>query len=116
MIYGIGIDAVDVARFKIAMSRWGRKLSDRLFTAGELSYCMGKRNPEVHLAARFAAKTSFIKALGKAVTYKDIEIERDTAGRPGLKVKGLEKGLRLSLSITHDNGMSLAETIIEKHQ
>ncbi len=114
MIYGIGIDAVDVARFKSAMARWGERLFNRLFTVGELSYCMGKRNPEVHLAARFAAKTSFIKAFGKAVVYKDIEIERDTAGRPGLKVKGLEKGLRASLSITHDNGMSLAETIIEK--
>ncbi len=114
MIYGIGIDAVDVPRFKSAIDRWGDKFLSRLFTDDELSYCLGKKRPELHLAGRFAAKVSLIKALGRAVRYKDIEIERDNSGRPFLKVDGLEEGLKISISITHDGDLSLAETIIER--
>ncbi|MEK7773921.1 MAG: holo-ACP synthase [Deltaproteobacteria bacterium] len=113
MVYGIGIEIVDVDRFARALLRWGDRLKHRLFTGPELAYCLARRFPERHLSARFAGKMSVKKALGKNITFKDIEIKRDGDGRPSIEVKGL-KGFEFSISITHDGNLSLAETIAQR--
>ncbi|MBW7957151.1 MAG: holo-ACP synthase [Deltaproteobacteria bacterium] len=114
MIHGIGIDAVEVPRFKRAMEKWGERLTSRLFTGSELAYSLRLRRPERHLAARFAAKVSFFKALGKPVPWRDVEVVRASSGAPALSVKGLSEGMRVSVSISHDGDLSIAETIIER--
>lgn len=116
MIYGIGIDAVDVTRFRAAIKRRGERLLKRLFTASELDYCLSKKSPEVHLAARFAGKVSFIKAIGRSFDFIDIEIARDPEGRPSVRARGLDERFRVNISITHDGDISLAETIVEKSE
>lgn len=113
MVRGIGIDIVDVERFGKALSRWGDRLCKRVFTESELEYCYGQRFPERHLAARFAAKVSLFKALGRRISFKDVEVTRGAKG-PGLKVRGLGRGLNLSVTITHDRNLSIAETIMER--
>jgi holo-[acyl-carrier protein] synthase len=114
MIHGIGIDAVDVSRFKSAMERRGQRFLDRLFTPAELDYCLKKKAPEVCLAARFAAKISFIKAMGGSFDLRKIEIKRDADGRPSVLAMGLSKSFRVNVSITHDGDISMAETVVEK--
>ncbi|MDP2689047.1 MAG: holo-ACP synthase [Deltaproteobacteria bacterium] len=114
MIHGIGIDVVDVERFRFAMERWGGRLTRRLFTEKELDYCMRQRRPERHLAARFAAKVSLFKALGYALPFTEVEVERGGDGRPALSAPGMGKGLRPNLSISHEGALSLAETIVER--
>lgn len=113
MVYGIGIEAVDVERFAHALLRWGDRLKQRLFTGPELDYCLAMRFPERHLSARFAAKVSVKKALGRSIRFKDMEIRRDKGGRPSVEVKGIE-GFEFSLSITHDGDLSLAQTIAQR--
>jgi holo-[acyl-carrier protein] synthase len=57
VIVGVGVDIVDVARFEASLERTPA-LAKRLFTDVE-------RDLPVHsLAARFAAKEAFIKAMG----------------------------------------------------
>jgi len=114
MIYGIGIDMVDVGRFASALKRWGPRLTNRLFTRAELDYCMGHRRPERHLAARFAAKVSLAKALGSSLPYAGVEVMRDSAGRPSFSAPGVDSALRLNLSISHEGALSIAQTIVEK--
>lgn len=114
MIHGIGIYMIDVARFKAAARRGGERFYKRLFTAGELSYCLKQRRPEVHLSARFAAKVSLFKALGRAFRYVDVEILREDSGAPVLKVPGLDKTYRFNCSISHTDEMSIAETVVER--
>ncbi len=67
MVHGIGIEIVSIERFRAAMERRGEKLLHRLFTEGELKFCLGRKRPEVHLSARFAAKRSLFKALGRSL-------------------------------------------------
>jgi holo-[acyl-carrier protein] synthase len=112
MIKGIGIDIVDVARFKAAMDRWGERLCSRLFTEAELGYCLGRRKAENHLAARFAAKESLKKALGRSLNYQDVEVTRDSSGRPAFKVVGLDEGTACVLTMSHDGGLAVAETVV----
>ncbi len=115
MIHGIGIDAVDVRRFKAAMDRRGQGFLRRLFTEAELGYCMKKAHPERHLAARFAAKASVLKALGRVSGFKEIEISSSANGAPMVKALGL-KGLRCSVSLAHDEAVAIAEAVVEKDE
>ncbi len=112
MIRGVGIEIVSVERFERAARRWGRRLLERLFTPGELSYCMDKRVPERHLAARFAAKLSLFKALGRPLSYRDVEIDITDEGRPIVRLKTKEPAMSMLVSISHDGGFALAETIV----
>ncbi|MDH4226955.1 MAG: holo-ACP synthase [Deltaproteobacteria bacterium] len=112
---GVGIDALEVERFARSLKRWGVRLTSRVFTDGELRYCMDKKNPATHLAARFAAKVSFFKALGRSLPYKNVEVGRDKSGRPFIKAAGIDSDniKRIDSSITHDAGLAIAHTIIE---
>ena len=53
MIIGIGIDAVDVDRFRMSLARTPT-MRDRLFVDEELAYVAPKIDPVPSLAARFA--------------------------------------------------------------
>lgn len=117
MILGIGIDIVDIDRFRKAIERWGEPFTKRLFTEDELLYCFKKKRPEVHLAARFAAKEAFFKAIGIREgirRFRDISILRTDDGKPVLSVPTLPAVVRLHLSISHDSGSCVAQVVAEE--
>jgi holo-[acyl-carrier protein] synthase len=89
-VIGVGIDAVDVDRFRRTLARQPR-LVDRLFTADERAYALRREDPTERLAARFAAKEAVMKALGVglgAFAFHDVEVERAASGAPSLVLRG----------------------------
>ena len=125
MIYGIGFDLVQVSRIEEALRRWRERFQNKVFTPGEIRYCLDKKNPALHFAARFAAKEAFVKALGigirKGVHWKDVEVQRGPLGRPVLKICGRaveicrKEGLEnFFLSLTHDGDYSGAMVVLEQ--
>lgn len=117
MILGIGIDIVDIGRFKRALERWGDSFTTRLFTEDELSYCLKRKRPEFHLAARFAAKEAFFKAIGIREGIKrftDISVLKSAGGAPSLEVRGLSPLTILHLSISHDGDNCVAQVVAEE--
>jgi len=58
-----GIDSVDVEKFRAVLAR-NPGLADGLFTEEEREYFLSRRDPSLHFAGRFAAKESYLKALG----------------------------------------------------
>ena len=85
-ILGIGIDILEIARFRKSMAEKGQKFLDRLFTKKEQAYCLQYQDPATRLCARFCAKEAIVKALGtgfgKYVTFLDIEILNEESGKP----------------------------------
>ncbi len=114
MIRGIGIDIVSIVRFDKALKRWGRRFSERLFTKGELDYCMRHKDPARPMAVRFAAKEALMKALGGALKFKDIEVVREKSGRPILNVKGGSNGYKYHLSLSHEKEYGVAHVVVEE--
>ncbi|MGA2959586.1 MAG: holo-ACP synthase [Thermodesulfobacteriota bacterium] len=125
MIYGIGIDLVKVKRIEEALERWGERFQNKVFTPGEVRYCLQKKTPSPNFAARFAAKEAFVKALGigirRGVHWKDVEVQRGSLGKPVLKINGRaveicqkERIEGLFLSLTHDGEYSGAVVVLEK--
>ena len=85
---GIGIDAVDVGRFRSLLER-RPKLVERIFSEQERREMAGRSDPVPGLAARFAAKEAAWKALGGglgSVGLHDVEVLRSERGAPSLRV------------------------------
>src|SRR5256885_16228078 len=113
MITGIGIDVIQNDRLRGSIERFGDRFLNRIYTEGEIGYCKKCANPEIHYAARFAAKEAAFKALGTGwaagVKWKDVEIERLASGQPELHLHGealnkaTEMGAKSSyVSLNHD--------------
>jgi holo-[acyl-carrier protein] synthase len=125
MILGTGIDVIDIERIARSIARYGDHFLKRVYTPGEIIYCERKRrNAAESFAARFAAKEAAAKALGTGigfgVTWREIEVGREPAGRPLLLLHGRAAeiaqamGMRhCSLSITHTATQSMALVILE---
>lgn len=104
MIYGIGVDIIEVARIADAVTRHGKRFLARVFTTGELAGCgEGEPSRSQRLAARFAAKEAALKALGtglRGVTWLDVEVVKDEQGKPSLQLYGRLREIAAAAGVT----------------
>jgi holo-[acyl-carrier protein] synthase len=113
MIDGIGIDVVDIERFRLTLERTPN-LVEKLFTPAE------RTKPVASLAARFAAKEALAKALnaGKGLSWHEAEVINHQSGKPDFLFRGniadLIDGAHVHLSLSHDAGIASAMVIIER--
>lgn len=125
MIYGTGIDIVEVRRMEKIIQRRGGRFVTRVFSQGEIAYCTSCAQPAVHYAVRFAAKESFLKSLGiglgMGLCLRDIEVASDGQGRPKMKLRGrAEDTLRhlgiaaVHVSLSHTRHSATAVVVLEK--
>jgi len=118
-VIGLGLDAVDIGRFRTVLAR-RPGLESRLFTVGERAYASGLADPAPSLAARFAAKEAVMKALGVGIgafAFTDVEVVRAPGGKPSLRVVGgaaalaAEQGVgKWHVSLTHTS--AVAEAVV----
>jgi holo-[acyl-carrier protein] synthase len=124
MIVGTGVDIAEVGRIAASIERFGRRFTERVFTADEIRYCESKANKAERYAARFAAKEAAMKAIGTGwrhgVTWQDIEVRRATGGRPSVSFRGRAAEFfaklgaqRAHLSLTHTADFAMAQVILE---
>lgn len=124
MIVGIGTDMIEIARIERSVARYGASFLNRVFTPGEIAYCMAKKNSAESLAARFAAKEAGAKALGtgisRGVAWREFEVRRAPGQHPELHLHGRAAEIaarlgvrRVSLSLTHSRDLSMAVAIAE---
>jgi len=122
MIRGIGIDAVKISRLEKWIDDPG--LLDRFFNVREIAAIRERGKGMVHsLAARFAAKEAFGKALGTGlanIELKDIMIVSDQGKKPELTLEGSALAAmksngaeRAHLSLTHEGDTAIAVVVLE---
>jgi holo-[acyl-carrier protein] synthase len=124
MILGSGIDVVEIVRIQQSVERFGQRFLDRVYTKAEQAYCLPKRKAAESLAARFAAKEAGAKALGtgisRGVNWLEIEVLRESGGRPTLKFHGRAAEIahalgivHAALSLTHTAELAVASVVVE---
>jgi holo-[acyl-carrier protein] synthase len=119
---GIGVDMVHVPR----LERWRTNpgLLERYFHPDELSTALSRGSGiNSSLAARFAAKEAFGKALGTGlvgIVLKDITVRSSDNGKPDLELFGtawsaLEKSgaNRVHISLGHERDSAVAMVVLE---
>jgi holo-[acyl-carrier protein] synthase len=91
-IIGVGTDIVECLRIAQMIQRHADLFLNRVFTAKEIEYCSSRKAATQHFAGRWAAKEAVLKALGtgwsKGISWRDIEIRNDSAGRPTIALGG----------------------------
>ena len=122
MIVGVGVDAVDIERFRTSLERTPT-MRERLFVAEELDYVSPKVDPVRSLAARFAAREAVMKAMGLGLGtfgFHEVWVTRAASGAPSLAVTGralelaIDRGItHWHLSITHTDLVAVAHVVAE---
>lgn len=123
-IVGIGTDLARISRFRAFLDSGKTAIIERVFGVEEKSYSLAKKDPAPHLAARFAVKEAFLKALGlglrEGITWRDMEVIRDSLGKPSLRLIGRaaeichERGVvSVHLSYSHDGDYATATVVLE---
>ena len=124
MIVGIGLDMVETARLDRALSMYGTRFEERVYTPAERAACRGRADRVQALAGRFAAKEACLKALGTGwsggLSFKQVEVKGGAGGRPELRLTGKaaerarELGARtFHVSLTHQPGIAAAMVVLE---
>ncbi len=123
MVYGIGIDIIEIDRIRESVENFGDKFLNKVFTQTELDYSLNKPNKYQHLAARFAAKEAIAKALSfkgdRGFRWKDIEIYNELNGMPSAKLYNnlleiLGEGKELKITMSHSQNYVTCFAIIHK--
>ncbi len=121
MIFGVGIDVIEIDRIAAAIERYGQRFLDRIFSPAEQWYCLWWRSPYEHFAARFAAKEAFSKAIGtgwrRQFIWREVSIERRPGEQPYIVLYGKMKQrwghLRYTVSLSHNRSVAEAMVIAE---
>ena len=120
-----GIDIVDIEKFRAVLGR-NPGLVDALFTEEERKYCLSRKDPPMHFAGRFAAKESYLKAVGTGFhgtgidhVFQEIEIRSTGSGRPEITIQGWaakmaarRKIRRFAVAISHADRYAVASVLL----
>jgi holo-[acyl-carrier protein] synthase len=101
-------------------------LADELFTEEERAYCLSRKDPSLHFAGRFAAKESYLKALGTGFqvagishVFQEIEVRATNSGKPEIVLYGWAAKLaerrkirHCTVSISHASRYAVASVLL----
>ena len=110
MIYGIGVDIVEVERFRNIIKRRDDKFAKKVLSDKEYNTYLKSNNKETYLSKCWAVKEAFVKAMGTGFTgiYKKADISYCSSdnSRPFIElsndieneIKNLNININLSVS------------------
>ncbi len=101
----IGIDIIEVARIERARNTHGDRFLNKIFTDSEIEYAARKKRWAESLAGRFAAKEAFMKAWGRRLPWKGIEVVSGNRGRPFIRFEDREYQ---EVSISHERQFAVS--------
>ncbi len=124
MIYGIGVDIVDISRINEIQRKYEDAFAKRILTDSEFEKYQAHQQPSTFLAKRFASKEAFLKALGiglfRGVSMNQLSIENDSLGKPSIKCDSeaqaylTKRSIRKShLSISDEKKYAVAMVVLE---
>lgn len=121
-MYGIGVDIVSIDRIEKSLS--GESFLAKVYGEGEIALFASEGKIKTNsLAANFAAKEAFSKALGTGVRgfeLTEVQVLRDDMGKPYFHLSGKAKeiaesnNLVFSVSLSHEKDKAIAFVIAQQ--
>ena len=114
----VGIDTVEIDRIKELINK--ERFLERVFSDEEIKEFGLRNNKPEHIAAAFASKEAFSKAIGTGIAgfkLTEVSLLHLENGKPYLKFSGnalsivTERRLSFDVSITHTNSLATAVVI-----
>lgn len=118
-VVGIGTDIIECERIERMLQRHGDIFLTRVYTAGEIDYCSGRKAGTQHYSGRWAAKEAVLKSLGTGwahgIKWTEVEVVNQQGGKPNIVLAGKAKqiseqlGIReIMISISHCRSYAVA--------
>jgi holo-[acyl-carrier protein] synthase len=125
MIYGIGIDVLQLERIQRVYEKHGEHFVERLLLPDEERQFRRTARPARFLAMRFAGKEAVVKAMGTGFAHgmwiRDVGIVQDSWGKPEVIYSGRGQQVREKLGIgachitlTDEAGLVVAVAVLLK--
>ncbi len=119
MIRGIGTDIVEISRIEKSIEN--PRFLEKHFTKAENEYFFSKKRIAESVAACFAAKEAFFKAVGTGfsdIKIRDIEILHNELGAPYIVLYNKAKEIlgkgKVYVSLSHSQQYATAVVIVEE--
>ena len=121
-MYGIGVDIVSIDRIEKSLER--ESFIKRIYGPAETALFISENKIKTNsLAANFAAKEAFSKALGTGVRgfdFDEVQILRNELGAPYFEFSGRAKqivesrNLKCKVSLSHEKDKAIAFVVLEE--
>ncbi len=119
----VGNDIVENSRIREAYQNFGEKFLHKIYAPEEIEYCLSKNDPIPHLAARFACKEAFVKAIEYPPSHmpdmREIILVGYEFGKKRLSLSGRSRELfdsrgyiGMDASISHSESYSTAVVLL----
>jgi holo-[acyl-carrier protein] synthase len=108
----VGVDIVDVSRIGEIIRKYGDKFLEKVFTEEEMAYVKRGRRTNESFAGRFAAKEAFMKANGRKLSWREINVLQDR-GRPFIRYHGQDYD---EVSISHERAYAVSIVVIDENR
>jgi len=110
-IFGLGIDIVDINKFKNKRFDNNKKFYQKIFLDSEIEYCLKFKNFGQHFAGKFAIKEAVKKSLKEPIDFLDIITGHENS-KPIIRLK-IKNDYNFFVSVSHDKNYAIAIVIIQ---
>jgi len=125
MIFGIGVDVLEMRRIAATLQRFGERFTERLLMPGERAQLAKTQRPERFIAMRFAAKEAIVKAMGTGFAHgvwiRDVGVVQNSWGKPEVvyseRGEQVRRGLGIGdghVTLTDEAGLIVAVAVLMK--
>ncbi len=111
-ISNIGIDIVNIERFRNKDYKKNKFFYEKIFTNSEIKYCLSFKNNSEHFAGKFAIKEAVKKSIKEQISFKEI-ITDHKKSKPSIILKK-RLNYRFSVSVSHERDFAIAMVIAFK--
>ena len=111
-ISNIGIDVINIERFRKKEYIKNKKFYQKIFTNSEIRYCLEFKNSSEHFAGKFAIKEAVRKSIKEKIPFnKILTMHKNSKPRIVLKMK---LNYEFLVSVSHESNMAVAIVIALK--
>jgi holo-[acyl-carrier protein] synthase len=125
MIYGIGVDVLEMKRITRTLEKFGTRFIDHLLMPAEKEQLARTRRPARFIAMRFAAKEAIVKAMGTGFSHgvwiRDVGVVQNAWGKPEVvfsqRGEQVRRGLGVGdghVTLTDEAGLVVAVAVLMK--
>ena len=108
-ISNIGIDMVDIDRFRKKEYGKNKFFYEKIFTKSEIKYCLSFKNKSEHFAGKFAIKEAVKKSIKEKISFTEIVTSHNNS-KPKIILKK-KLNYRFLVSISHERNFAIAMVI-----
>ena len=125
MIFGIGVDVLEMKRITRTLEKFGARFTDHLLMPAERAQLARTQRPARFIAMRFAAKEAIVKAMGTGFAHgvwiRDVGVVQNSWGKPEVVYSSRGEAVRRGLGVgeghvtlTDEAGLIVAVAVLMK--